>query len=87
MNITNLKEIFENCCYENNNEKIYYNKSQRKPLTSVTGMNLPKKIKKILDKVIQLMYNILKGMTLPIGRKCMTGVSAMRLRGWVKAYA
>jgi len=50
-------------------------------------MNLPKKIKKILDKVIQLMYNILKGMTLPIGRKCMTGVSAMGLRGWVKAYA
>ena len=37
MNITNLKEIFENCCYENNNEKIYYNKSQRKLLTSVTG--------------------------------------------------
>lgn len=24
MNIANLKEIFENCCYENNNEKIYY---------------------------------------------------------------
>ena len=24
MNIAKLKEIFENCCYENNNEKIYY---------------------------------------------------------------
>ena len=24
MNIANLKEIFENCYYENNNEKIYY---------------------------------------------------------------
>ena len=24
MNITKLKETFENCCYENNNEKIYY---------------------------------------------------------------
>lgn len=23
MNIAKLKEIFENCCYENNNEKIY----------------------------------------------------------------
>ena len=45
------------------------------------------KYKKILDKVIQLMYNILKGMTLPIGRKCMTGVSAMGLGGRVKAYA
>ena len=44
-------------------------------------------LKKMLDKVIQLMYNILKGMTLPIGRKCMTGVSAIGLRGWVKAYA
>ena len=67
--------------------KELYNKSRRSPLTQGTGMNLPKKIKKNLDKVIQLMYNILKGMTLPTGRKCMTGVSAMRLRGWVKAYA
>ena len=31
----------------------FYNKSQRKPPTSVVGMNLPKKkLKKILDKFI-----------------------------------
>ena len=38
----------------------------KKAPTLVVGMNLPNKIlKKILDKNIQLMYNIFKGMTLP----------------------